>query len=587
MSNIEIRHNVGFLNKRLLVQDYMGLLSEAREKTLILSGTNVERLALTADLRASLQAEGSLGGNVYRMRSLRSLDRTSAQLKYACAYAEGEAVVPVRDYRRYGLKKKEQYTVIGRDIEKNQVTVEASDGSAITFDPSRCADKTTYAVQEIEIAPGEQMRWTRNDTERGVRNGQMVTISAIDAKGTATLKDASGNEMTVELTGQQYLDYALVSTTYSSQGKTADQVLVAIDSTISKEGLYVAVSRAKQKLSLYTASKAKLFKQAERSTAKENPSDYLTLFNLVNPDAQNQKTAGTTRDVRGADQSEYVGDRAGECVAHSHRAAVRRDRAATAGSERVESRAASLTPEYVADVRGVVAGIAERLRVEGLRRQAERIGKAAQGIIDGAGQLELAAAAITRCNDQLERKAKGLNDVTESTGGQRQSTQAGGVAEVVLRRIAPDALARYQAQIAKAKATEPPIEKKQGIEQDEKRRRRREIYQQYAAKFVGKSLYECDRLVVRQLMSELLAERGGQKLSDDEIVKVASILLQGPVAQELKQTQGKEAGVTYAMEVLAKAQKVVEKSQELVKRQELSKQIQKKRSKERDQGMEM
>ena len=100
-----------------------------------------------------LQAEGSLGADVYQMRSLRSLDRTSAQLKYACAYAKGEVVVPVRDYRRYGLEKQAQYTVLSRDIVQNQVTVAAPDGSAITFDPSRCADKTTYAVQEIAIRP--------------------------------------------------------------------------------------------------------------------------------------------------------------------------------------------------------------------------------------------------------------------------------------------------------------------------------------------------------------------------------------------------------------------------------------------------
>ena len=132
---------------------------------------------------------------------------------------------------------------------------------------------------------------------------------------------------------------------------------------------------------------------------------------------------------------------------------------------------------------------------------------------------------------------------------------------MILRKIAPDDLARYQAQIAEAKATEPPIEEKQTAEQDEKRRRRRQIYQQYAAKFAGKSDRECDLLVVRQLMSELLTERDGKRLSDNEIGKVGSILLQGPVAQELKQTQGKDAGVEYAMGVLAKAQKVVEKAQ--------------------------
>ena len=154
---------------------------------------------------------------------------------------------------------------------------------------------------------------------------------------------------------------------------------------------------------------------------------------------------------------------------------------------------------------------------------------------------------------------------------QRSSTQADGVAEVVLRKIAPDALARHQAQVAEEKATEPPIEQRQEAEQDEKRRRRRQIYQQYATKFVGKSDRECDLLVVRQLLSELLTECDGKRLSDNEIGKIGSILLQGPVAQQLKQTQGKEAGIEYAMKVLAKAQKVVERMQR----------------RSRDQGMEM
>ncbi len=571
-------HEVSDLDsrRRQIVIDYISQPNDVREQTLVLCGTNVERLALTAELRAALQMEGTLGDDRFTLRSLRALDRTKAQLKYAAAYSEGEVVVPVRDYRRYGLEKNEQYTVTGRDVENNLVTVTGPQGEAMTFDPSRCADKTTYAVQEIAIARGDQLRWTRNDRERGLRNGQWVKVEEIDTNGTATLRDADGQETTLALTGQQYLDYALVSTTYSSQGKTAERVLVVADGTLSKEGLYVGVSRAKTNLSLYTASKAELYKRAERSSAKENPSDYLTLFNLVNPDAENEKTARTARALRGTDQSEYLGDRAGECVAHSHRAAVRRDRAVATGSEPAQSRSGRVPPEYVADVKGVVTGIKERLRTEELERQANRIGEATQGIVNGARQLELTAAAVARLNGQLERKAERLSDVTESIAGQRPSTQADGVAEVILRKIAPDALARYQAQIAKAKAPEPPVEKKQTAEQDDKRRRRRQIYQQYAAKFVGKSLYECDRLVARQLMSELLIERGGQRLSDDEIGKVGSILLQGPVAQELKQMQGKEAGVKYAVEALTKEQKVVEKAQ----------QANRSRKRSQDRGME-
>ena len=554
--------------------DYLGLTPEARKKTLILSGTNAERLALTAQLRTALQEEGSLGINTFTLQSLRPRDLTAAQMKYACVYEVGDVVVPVKDYRRYGMKRREQHRVIARDLGSNRLTLQGPAGEPFSFNPATCANKTTYRVQQLTIAPGEQLRWTRNEAIKGVRNGQLVTVEAIDAKGTATLSTTKGNApgkaITVDLSGQQYLDYALVSTTYSSQGKTAEQVLAAIDSTLSKEGLYVAVSRAKTKLSLYTADKQQLYKRAQRSAAKENPSDYLTLCQLVNPDAENEKAARPARDVRSETRSEHIGDRTGERVEVSYRAAVRRDRAAEAGSERAASRASGLPSEYVSDVRSVVAGIAERIRTEELERQAERIGEAVEAIVSGARQLELTATAVAGLDGQVERKAERLSSEPQSTVGQRPSTQVGGVAEAVLRSIDPDALARYQAQIAEAKATEPPIETKQGAEQDEKRRRRRQIYQQYAAKFVGKSVYECDRLVVCQLMSELLTERGGQKLSDDEIGKVGNILLQGPVAQKLKQTQGKEAGVKYAREVLAKVKKVVEKAQR----------------RSRDQGME-
>ena len=554
-----------------ICRDYLNLSPEAREKTLILSGTNVERLALTAELRAALQADGSLGADAFTLRSLRPLDRTASQLQYACAYEVGDVVVPVRDYHRYGMERRVQYRVIDRDLESNRLTLTGPDGESFSFDPATCATKTTYAVQEIAISPGDQLRWTRNEAVPGVRNGQTVTVEAIDAKGTATVRGARGETMTLELTGQQYLDYALVSTTYSSQGKTADQVLADIDSTLSKEGLYVAVSRAKSNLKLYTADKPQLYKRAQRSAAKENPSDYLPLFEMVTPDAQSEKAAADTREVRGADQSEYLGDRAGERVAVGHRAAVRGDSAAQSRSEPATERAGRVTPEYVSDVRGVVAGIEERRQAAELEGQAKRLGEAADAIVSGAGQLELTAGAVDRLNGAFEQKAeRRLNSVSAHTIGQGQSVQADGVAEVILSKIAPDDLARYQAQMAKPKVPEPLIEKRQTAEREDKRHRRRQVYQQYAAKFEGKSVYECDRLVVCELMSDLLTERGGQKLRDDEIGKVDSILLQGLVAQQLKQTRGKETGVTYAMEVLAKAQKVVEKTQR----------------RSRDQGME-
>ncbi len=85
--------------------------------------------------------------------------------------------------------------------------------------------KTLYKQETVEIAVGDVLRWTRNDKELGRRNGQEFTVKQIEGQ-TATIEYSDGKTNTIDLYGPLHLDYALVSTTYSSQGKTADRVLV-------------------------------------------------------------------------------------------------------------------------------------------------------------------------------------------------------------------------------------------------------------------------------------------------------------------------------------------------------------------------
>ncbi|MEL6554859.1 MAG: MobF family relaxase [Cyanobacteria bacterium J06621_11] len=496
LEQAELVHEIkdpNFLRQHLVL-DYLSASEESREQTLILCGTNQERLSLTADLRTALQQERRLGPDTFTMQSLRALDRTKAQLGYVAAYSEGEVVVFSRDYRRAGIHKGVQYRVTSRDLEHNRLSLTAPQGKPLTFDPSGCIEKTTYATQSIAISQGEQLRWTRNDHTKGLRNGQLVTVTAISPDGTATLREVSSDEAnaketTLSLTGQQYLDYALVSTTYSAQGKTAERVLAISDATLSKEGLYVAVSRAKRNLSLYTTSKEELHKRAERSSAKENPSDYLSLYELVKPDAENQKAPRAARELRGERQSERLGDYIGAVAANSHTAAIRRDRSAASRDWTTERTAASISL-------GIRANAAES------HRAAEAAGRA------------------------IERS-------------------------VSRRRVARE----KQAQ----------------------RRRRREVYERYASPFSDRLPQKCDRLVARQLMTKLLDARGGQELTQDELVRVGRVLLEGPVSQELKQLQGKEASREYVIRVLEKEQVIVEKTQQAKLAKEKSK----------DQGMSL
>ncbi|MEO1619617.1 MAG: hypothetical protein AAFU53_01140 [Cyanobacteria bacterium J06632_3] len=83
-------------------------------------------------------------------------------------------------------------------------------------------------------------------------------------------------------------------------------------------------------------------------------------------------------------------------------------------------------------------------------------------------------------------------------------------------------------------------------------------------------------------MDKLLKARGGPGLTQDELIRVGRVLLEGPTSQELKQSQGEDASVAYVTEVMSRAQPTVEQ----VQRNRLAEQAKRSQKKSRDQGME-
>ena len=390
-----------------LVNDYLNLPAEERQQTLLLSGTNANRLALTDQIRQGMQAEGSLGENVYTMESLQRKDLTRVQGRYASSYETGDVVVPIRDYKQQGLERNEHYRVRAVDALANTLTLETTDHQLIQVNPALCDRKAVYRVLTAEIAAGDRLKWTKNNRIAGTRNGQQFTVESITPEGIAQTVTDEGEARTLDLSGAQHIDYAWVSTTYSSQGKTASNVMALIDATTNKEAFYVATSRAKNRVQLYTSSIEDLQQLAEKSRANENVSDYLPLFELVqseeshneiNHDKQTataqrstqQTAADYAREVIGADDDSHH---------RSQPTAAGRSQIA-AGTHRPDR---SRTEPDVAELRGVLAGIAELCRVAELSQATLWITEAAQRINSSARQLALAAAGVTGLYEQLGR----------------------------------------------------------------------------------------------------------------------------------------------------------------------------------------
>jgi ATP-dependent exoDNAse (exonuclease V) alpha subunit len=95
----------------------------------------------------------------------------------------------------------------------------------------------------------------------------------MDARGNLQLRMDSGRSVAFNVKEHRHLDHGYAVTSHSSQGQTADRVLVHVDTEQAGEKLvnrrlaYVAVSRGRYDVRLYTNDKTHLTEQLSRDVS--------------------------------------------------------------------------------------------------------------------------------------------------------------------------------------------------------------------------------------------------------------------------------------------------------------------------------
>jgi hypothetical protein len=111
---------------------------------------------------------------------------------------------------------------------------------------------------------------------RHLANRELGTLERIDADERLQIRLDSGRTTRFRLGEHPHLDYGYAVTRYSSQGRTADRVLIHIDTTHAGEALvnrrlaYVAVSRARHDVHIYTNDKAQLMAGLQRDVSQRS-----------------------------------------------------------------------------------------------------------------------------------------------------------------------------------------------------------------------------------------------------------------------------------------------------------------------------
>lgn len=258
---IENAHNVD----GALVENYLQMSKEERDRTLIITPFNRDRQNLTDSIRTGLIERGELGSQQHDVEILVREHLSTVEKTNVNHYQPGMVVQFGREYKSLDIEKHETLTVIGKNA--NQVVLRAKDGVEVAWRPDKHTNVEVYKSEPRQIAVGDVLRMTRKDEK--VLNGTTGQIIMIGKHGDVRMQTKDG---VVEFNAKdnQHFDHGYIKTVYASQGETAHRTILHLNMIVKdndKEqtqaikqmgkifgdsATYVGVTRASHELMVYT-----------------------------------------------------------------------------------------------------------------------------------------------------------------------------------------------------------------------------------------------------------------------------------------------------------------------------------------------
>ncbi|HZP06472.1 MAG TPA: MobF family relaxase [Terracidiphilus sp.] len=252
------------------------------ENTIIVSPDNASRRAINQAVREELQTLGSLDKQDHSMRVLtpRS-DMTGADRAWAARYHPGDVLHYVRGSKEHGIERASYSQVVTTNPKENLVTVRKENWEQVTYDPSRLRGIAAYREIEREFATGDKIQFTAPQRDLQVANRDLGIIQNIDEDGNIRVRMDGSKDRIVHFNANQmrHFDHGYAVTSHSSQGLTAERVLVNMDTElhpdlINRRFAYVSVSRASHDAQIYTNSAAALAESFSRDVSKASAIDF-------------------------------------------------------------------------------------------------------------------------------------------------------------------------------------------------------------------------------------------------------------------------------------------------------------------------
>jgi conjugative relaxase-like TrwC/TraI family protein len=248
--------------------------AESPANTLIVSPDNASRRELNVAVRDELKAGGTVRPEDHSFRILvQRQDMTGADRAWANHYETGDVVRYARGSKNLGIEAGSYGTVAAINPNANLLTVEMQSGMSATYDPRRLTGVSAYREVVHEFSVGDRIQFTAPDKQLGVANRDLAVIESIGPDGRIAARVDDNRLIEFNAAEHRHFDHGYAVTSHSSQGLTAERVLIHADTGVHPGLLnarfgYVSVSRASHAATIFTDDMTKLSPQLSADVSK-------------------------------------------------------------------------------------------------------------------------------------------------------------------------------------------------------------------------------------------------------------------------------------------------------------------------------
>ena len=232
--------------------------AESPEKTLIVSPDNASRRELNAAVRQELKANGTIASEDHSFRVLvQRQEMTGAERSWASRYEINDVVRYARGAKASESKQESMEQSSASIRPPTCLPSRNRTGELANYDPRRLTGVNVYREVAQEFSVGDRIQFTAPDKSLGVANRDLAVIESIAPDGRITARLDNNRQIEFNASEHRHFDHGYAVTSHSSQGLTAERVLVNADTGVHPDLLnsrfgYVSISRASHEATVFT-----------------------------------------------------------------------------------------------------------------------------------------------------------------------------------------------------------------------------------------------------------------------------------------------------------------------------------------------